>query len=251
VTAAEPGLSGINLSRPSDSGINLQSASGLNLGADSIELAPLSGDQIKAAPKGKPAGGKNKSGVKAKPILSETPPPSREKGDKDIFDDSGFEVNALATDGDSDDKTVQIETGSSDFELEESDTGSEVFAIDEEDVDANSATRIGQVALDEDESGSGEFAADAASGEVSSSAWDMETEGSTAGARAAPATMLAAAGATAEWGGLWVGLLGAATVFMILLGFVSMDLVRNLYDFRSDTPASGIVKGLAGIVGKN
>jgi hypothetical protein len=28
-----------------------------------------------------------------------------------------------------------------------------------------------------------------------------------------------------------------------------MDLVRNLYDFRSDTPASGIVKSIAGMIG--
>jgi hypothetical protein len=37
---------------------------------------------------------------------------------------------------------------------------------------------------------------------------------------------------------------------MLLLAFVSMDLVRNLYDFRSDTPASGLVKTLAGIIAK-
>ena len=49
MTAADPGLSGINLSRPSDSGINLQAAGGLGLGqADSIELAPLSDEEIKA-----------------------------------------------------------------------------------------------------------------------------------------------------------------------------------------------------------
>src|SRR5207244_4369964 len=55
VTAADPNLSGINLSRPSDSGINLQGA-GLGLGqADSIELAPLSDDEIPSTPRAKPA----------------------------------------------------------------------------------------------------------------------------------------------------------------------------------------------------
>src|SRR5262249_14598568 len=101
VTAAEPGLSGINLSRPSDSGINLQMASGINLGqADSIELAPLSDEEIKTVPKA--------PGAKPKPkaSLAETPPPGAGKGEKDIFDDTDFEVDALGhEEGSSDDKT--------------------------------------------------------------------------------------------------------------------------------------------------
>ena len=48
VTAADPNLSGINLSRPSDSGINLQGVGAFDLGHhDSIELAPLSDEEIK------------------------------------------------------------------------------------------------------------------------------------------------------------------------------------------------------------
>ena len=140
VTAADPGFSGINLSRPSDSGINLQMASGLGLpGASSIELAPLSGSDIKVTrpPAAKPA-------KPSKPPLSATPLPAARKGEKDIFDDTDFEVDALASDADSDDKTMQLEAAS-DFELEESDTGSEVFAIDEEDVDQNAATTVGSV----------------------------------------------------------------------------------------------------------
>ena len=35
---------------------------------------------------------------------------------------------------------------------------------------------------------------------------------------------------------------------MLLLALVSIDLVRNLYDFRGEGPASGIVKSLAGLV---
>src|SRR5207237_3223169 len=130
-----------NLSRPSDSGINLQMAPGLglNAGASSIELAPLSDDAIPTAPKGA-----------AKAPLSATPPPAARKEEKDIFDDTDFEVDALASDGDSDDKTVQLEAAS-DFELEESDTGSEVFAIDEDDVDQNAATAMGPPVLEPDE----------------------------------------------------------------------------------------------------
>jgi hypothetical protein len=246
VTAAEPGLSGINLSRPSDSGINLQMASGLNLGqASSIELAPLSGDSIKSPPpkKAAPAAPAGKS----KKALSETPPPGVSKGDKDIFDDTDFEVDALASDGDSDDKTQQLEAAS-DFELEESDTGSEVFAIDEEDVDQNAATSVGAVDLGDEEGDSGEFAQESDSGGMASSSWDVESEASSASVRA-PATMLAPSGPSAEWGGLWVGFLGAATFFVLLLAFVGMDLVRNMYDIANDTPASGIVRSIAGMVG--
>jgi len=61
--------------------------------------------------------------------------------------------------------------------------------------------------------------------------------------------VLSSAASSAEWGGLWVGLLGVATLFMLFLAFVSLDLVRNLYDFRGDSPASGLVKGLAGLLG--
>jgi hypothetical protein len=58
-----------------------------------------------------------------------------------------------------------------------------------------------------------------------------------------------APGASAEWGGLWVGMLGFVTLLMLFLSFVSLDLVRNLYDFRGDSPASGIVKSLASLIG--
>jgi hypothetical protein len=248
VTAAEPGLSGINLSRPSDSGINLQMASGLSLGrasASSIELAPLSGDNIPATPAKKSAAAPPAG--KPKKALSETPPPGVSKGDKDIFDDTDFEVDALASDGESDDKTQQLEAAS-DFELEESDTGSEVFAIDEEDVDQNAATSVGAVDLGDEDADSGEFAQESGSGEMASSSWDVESEASSASVRA-PATMLAPSGPSAEWGGLWVGFLGAATVFVLLLAFVGMDLMHNLYYLQQDTPASGIVKSIAGMIG--
>ena len=178
VTAADPGFSGINLSRPSDSGINLQMASGLGLGgADSIELAPLSGSNIKPAPPSKP-----------KPSLAKTPPPARKpaagsKPEKDIFDDTDFEVDALDSDRDSDDRTMQLEA-QSDFELEDADTGSEVFAIDEEDVDQNAATALGpagaSVADDDEEDAFGGAAGEAGS----SSGWDVESEGAPAAAAA-------------------------------------------------------------------
>ena len=253
VTAADPGLSGINLSRPSDSGINLQMAAGLGLGSEhdeSIELAPLSASDVK--PKVPGPQKKSDSGVKAaskgKPSPGATPLPGVRKGEKDIFDDTDFEVDALAADNDSDDKTMQLDAAS-DFELEESDTGSEVFAIDEEEVDQNAATTIGSVPVEEDEEDDG--FAEATSGEMAAGAWDVESETpSGASSRATPAAVLQTAGATTEWGGLWVGLLGATTVCMLLLSFVAMDLVRNLYEYRNNSPASGLVNTLANVVAK-
>jgi len=48
---------------------------------------------------------------------------STRKSEKDIFDDSDFEVDALDSDKDSDDRPVQLET-QRDFEPEDADTGS-------------------------------------------------------------------------------------------------------------------------------
>lgn len=246
VTAADPGLSGINLSRPSDSGINLGMAAGLGLGNDeSIELAPLSASDIKGAPPAPKPQKKSDSGAQAAP---KGRPAAAKQPEKDIFDDTDFEVDALSPDGDHEDRTMQLEAAS-DFELEESDTGSEVFAIDEEDVDQNAATAIGSVPVEDDEEEDDGFH-EATSGEMSSSAWDVESDASASAGRAAPAAVLSAAGASPEWGGVWVGMLGATTVCMLLLAFVAMDLVRNLYEYRNDTPASGLVNSLANIVAK-
>ena len=91
VTASDPKLAGINLSRPSDSGINLQTgASGLGQ-ADSIELAPLSDEAIETTQRAKST--RRAKPSKAKPSLAATPPPAVKKGEKDIFDDTDFEVD--------------------------------------------------------------------------------------------------------------------------------------------------------------
>jgi hypothetical protein len=259
VTAVDPGISGINLTRPSDSGINLQAASGLSLGqTDSIELAPLdSGVGRPQAPPPKkpapqPAPSLSDTSLPNLPTsgkkMSDTMVPQGRKGEKDIFDDTDFEVDALDSGGDSEDRTVQLEA-TSDFELEEADTGSEVFAIDEEDVDQNAATALGPPPVFEEEEEEPDFAEGAVSGEVSS-AWDVESEAPSATPRAvAPSAGLMPAGSTAEWGGVWIGLLGATTVFMLLLTFASMEMARNLYDFRSNTPAYGLIQSIAGLVG--
>ncbi|MBX6315662.1 MAG: helix-turn-helix domain-containing protein, partial [Isosphaeraceae bacterium] len=97
VTGAQPSASGINLGRPSDSGINLQQVGSLNLDSESIELAPLEEDEPpaqKAPPKpaAKPAP-KPAAAEKKKVDLSATALPI--KGEKDIFEDTDFEVDAL------------------------------------------------------------------------------------------------------------------------------------------------------------
>jgi hypothetical protein len=238
VTAAEPAASGINLARPSDSGINLQGVGGIGLGqADSIELAPIEeGD-----PKPRASEKLSKPSPGATPVRPAKAAPA--KPEKDIFEDTDFEVDALESD--QHDQTVQLEA-SSDYDLEEdSDSGSEVFAVDEEEVDQNAATAMAPGVLDEDE---GEEDFGEGEGTEAPSSWDVESESREA--RAAAPAMLAPGGASAEWGGPWVIMLGVATLFILLLSFVSMDLVRNLYDFRGSTPvASGMVKGISDLMG--
>ena len=249
VTAGKPNLSGINLSNPSDSGINLQSASGFGTVdfGDSIELAPLSGSEIQSAP-AKPA--------PAKSLMSETQlgkspmsdtqmttsPIKRAPSDKDIFDDTDFEVDAPLTDDSSEDQTVQLEAAS-DFELEESDTGSEVFAVDEEEVDQNAATAMGPATFAEEDDEDDDGFDEAVSTEMAS-AWSAET--SAPSSTAGPAVMMQR-DVTPEWGGLWVSLLGVTTFFLLFMTFLAWDLMRNLYDFQENTPGSGLISSLAGL----
>jgi hypothetical protein len=243
VTASDPKLSGINLSKPSDSGINLQTGKGIGLGqADSIELAPLSDEEIKTSrppTKAKPS--------KPKPSLAATPPPAVKKGEKDIFDDTDFEVDVPLGDGDSDDKTVQLEAAS-DFDLEDSDTGSEVFAIDEEAVDQNASTAMAPSAFAEDDEDEEDDGFDSAVSSEMATAWSSSD--SSAGAERASPAMVLARESEAEWSGLWVGVLGATTVFMLLASAIAYDLVKNLYEFQSSgTMGSGLVSAIAKLFG--
>jgi hypothetical protein len=240
VTASDPKLSGINLSRPSDSGINLQTGLGLGV-SDSIELAPLSDEEIKSSPAGAAA-----RPSKPKPALSATPPPVVKKGEKDIFDDTDFEVDVPLSESDSDDKTVQLEAAS-DFDLEDSDTGSEVFAIDEEAVDQNASTAMAPSAFAEEDEEEEDDGFDSAVSSEMGGAWSS-TE-APAPERAAPAMVLARE-AEQEWSGLWVGLLGFTTLCLLFAAFVAHDLVRNLYEFQSGgATGSGLVRMLAGMFG--
>ena len=239
---SDPKLSGINLSRPSDSGINLQTGAGLGLGqSGSIELAPLSDEEIKqtAKPSARPS--------KPRPALAATPPPVVKKGEKDIFDDTDFEVDVPLSEADSDDKTVQLEAAS-DFDLEDSDTGSEVFAIDEEGVDQNASTAMAPSAFAEDEEHRGRRRLRFSRLQRDERGWTT-SESSVGPERAAPAMVLSRE-SDPEWSGLWVGLLAFTTVCLFLAAFVAHDLVRNLYEFQSGgTAGSGLVRMIAGMFG--
>jgi transcription elongation GreA/GreB family factor len=253
VTGAAPSTSGVNLGRPSDSGINLQAVGGFEMQADSIELAPLD-DEEPARPAAKPAAQAPKAAPKPaakKPVqeekvdLSATALPVR--SEKDIFEDTDFDVDVEAIDSSEDDRTVQLEARS-DFDVEDdSDSASEVFAVDEneEDVDANAATAMGPAVMEDE----GEFE-ESVSGETPS-AWDSEEAAAPAAApgrsAAASPAFVSAGGPGPEWGGLWVGLLGFTSVLVLLGAFMGMDLVRNLYYFQGNSPASGLIQQIAGL----
>ena len=257
VTAALPSASGINLARPSDSGINLQGVGGFDLSDDSIELAPLENDDQPSASKPKPkAVVPPPPAAKANPAAAKVAPDdpgatSLGMTEKDIFEDTDFSLEVDALDGDRDDRTVQLERAS-DFDLDESDSASEVFALDEDDVDQNAATAMGAaVALPDEDDDDDDFASSSGGGGGGASGWDVESEvgASTGTGTAVSGSRMMAAGPQAEWGGIWVGLLGFTTA-LVLTGMVfSIDLIRNLYEFQGNGPASGLIKTLAGFFG--
>ncbi len=152
----------------------------------------------------------------------------------------------MSDDDDSNDNTVQLDAAS-DFELEESDSGSEVFAIDEDAVDQNAATAMAPSAFaeDDDEDDDG---FDAAVSSEMTSGWSSTESGGTGAERASPALVLSRE-SEAEWSGVWVGMLGVSTVLLLFVSFISLDLMRNLYEFRDGGPASGLVKMIAGLFG--
>ncbi len=258
VTAAQPSASGINLDRPSDSGINLQGVGGFDLSqSDAIELAPLDDEEPARPvstykPKGKAATPPPASpaGTVIQGAIQPSDPGATSMGmsEKDIFEDTDFSLEVDSLDSDRDDRTVQIDR-SSDFDLEENDSASEVFALDEDDVDQNAATAMGAAIAEDD---SGEFAADAGSSEMSSG-WDVESDSAAAPSGAPAAAMAGArmvpAGPQAEWGGIWVGLLGFTSVLVLASMVFSIDLIRNLYEFQGSGPASGLIKSIAGLFG--
>jgi hypothetical protein len=210
---------------------------------DPGKLAPLSEDALPTMA-AKPGA--------LKTTLASTPPPAVRRGEKDIYDDTDFEVDVPLSDDDSDDKTMQLEA-TSDFELEESDSASEVFAIDEEAVDQNAATAMAPAAFAEDDDEDEDRFESAVSSEragavIARLVGDRDDLATARAERSGPAVVISRE-SKAEWGGLWVGVLGVASLLMLLSLFIAVDLVRNFDDFRSDGPASGLVRAFAGLFG--
>jgi hypothetical protein len=200
--------------------------------SDSIELAP-----VESPGKGSKGAGK---AAKKGSDPSATSLPIKTGKEKDIFEDTDFEVDALDSGGE--DRTMQLEA-SSDFEVEESDSASEVFALDEEDVDVNAATAMRPSAIDDADMGTGSSDEESAWSELAS------VESTTASGSMAASPALAARDTGAEWPGWLIGALGVSAFLVLLSSMVAMDLVRNLYEFKSDGPASGLVRMLAGLFG--
>jgi hypothetical protein len=257
VTNALAPSSGVNLGRPTDSGINLLGGT-FDLGSeDSIELAPLEDDEPArpAAKPSKPAASLDPGatslpikdpGATALPIKNPgaTALPIRSSAEKDIFEDTDFEVDALESKGE--DRTMQLEA-TSDFDLEDSDSSiSEVFAVDEEDVDQNAATAMAAAPSFEsdDDSAEEEAAWDSIADEAVAS-----TPSSVSTPSARPASPMLSSSAQPEWGTPWVVALGLATFVLLIAAFVGMDMVSNLNEFRGDGPAYGLVKAVAGMMG--
>jgi hypothetical protein len=208
-------------------------------------LAPLEEDaapQAKAKPAPKPAPPKADPSATALPIKQEQ---------KDIFDDTDFEVDALELHND--DQTVQLDA-QSDFDLEENESGSEVFAIDEDDVDQNAATAMGPAVLEDDDAVGAAMEEDISGEMTGAGGWEEDSGvAPSSPSRPMPTTAGATGGSLlsggapgAEWGGLWVGFLAVATVLLLALSFITMDVVRNLNSYQADGVASGLIKMIAG-----
>ena len=90
---------------------------------------------------------------------------------------------------------------------------------------------------------------------ATASGWDVESEGAaaSAAAMATPSPMAGAgarmvpAGPQADWGGIWVGLLGVSTVLVFVHLIFSIDLVKNLYEYNGGGPASGLINSISGM----
>ena len=101
-------------------------------------------------------------------------------------------------------------------------------------------------AMLEDESG--EFGGD--DDALGGSGWDVDSESMSPVSAGSQGAVIPTSRDNAEWGGLWVGFLGVGAVLTLLLAFISVDLVRNLYDYRDPGYSSGIIKGIASLFPK-
>lgn len=206
-----PGGSGIGVSSPADSGISLEQP--LDLGASDIGLEP-SGSSI----------GTDKTSTIA-----------TEGSSEDIFE-TDFEVPLLegsarrASPPDTEQTDV---TSDSDFELglerttKRRDSSSQVIALEgEEEIDESAATTLGEASAAVLETGEG-------FGEEEEEAAEELTAGVSA-----PGVPIVRAAPQAEWGALWVSVLGVTTVFLCVAGMMMYDLIRNMSSWYGPNPVN-------------
>ena len=207
MTASDPKLSGINLSRPSDSGINLQTGPGLGIGARPTRSSwlPSPTEQIPTSKGARPRSRRPRPNrPSSKPVAGGHPTPRRQEGRERTFSTTPTSKStSRAIDADSDDKTVQLEAAS-DFDLDDSETGSEVFAIDEEAVDQNASTAMAPSAFAEDDEDEDDDGFDSAVSSEMSAGW-ASSDSAASPERSSPAMVLATRESDPEWSGLWVG----------------------------------------------
>ncbi|MBI1323560.1 hypothetical protein GC170_10290 [bacterium] len=232
----KPSGSGVNLSKPNDSGIGLA-----GFDADSIELAPIDD----AAP--------------AKAAAAPQPQAVPKPGDTGIaaaaatsFDDTDFQIDDFSDSGEklmeaTGDRTVEIGESSSDVEIFESDDISIISGEESPMFGDSSKGRAGVAAKAKGEGLLDDSSSWDTSGESEEAAESAEIKPKTA---AKPSPALVRTGTPTEWGTPWVVGLFFSTAMMLLLCMVTFDLLRNLYEFRGNTPvASGLVKQIAGLIG--
>jgi hypothetical protein len=237
----KPSGSGVNLSKPNDSGIGLA-----NFDADSIELAPIDDS------------GPSKAAAKPEPPVQPKPAAAPKPGDTGIaavaatsFDDTDFQIDDFSDSGEklleaTGDRTIEFGESSSDIEVFDESGDLSIVAGPEhglfEEPAKAKAAKPGKVDSLFDDSSAWEGTGD--SDDASDSA-EIKPK-----AVSKPSPALVRAGTPTEWGTPWVVGLFFSTAMMLILCMVTLDLLRNLYEFRGNTPvASGLVKQIAGLIG--
>lgn len=237
---SKPAGSGVNLSKPNDSGIGLA-----DFDADSIELAPIDEASAKPAPVAPPAAAQP---APAKPAASK--PSDTGVTAASAFDDTDFQIDDFSDSGDlaagaTADRTIEFSESSADIEVFDESGDISIISGEESPLFDEPVTAKAGVAS----KAKGEGLLDDSSGWDSTGESDDSSETKTK-APAKPTPALVRAGTPTEWGTPWVVGLCFSTAMMLLLCMVTFDLLRNLYEFRGNTPvASGLVKQIAGLIG--
>ena len=215
-----PGGSGIGVTSPADSGISLEQP---------IDLVQSSSTDLGADSSG------SSSGEKTATLAAQ--------GDSgDIFE-TDFEVPLLADSGKRRGPAVTDHTeitADSDFELgmekprRGRDSSSQVIALEGEDeIDESAATALGE------HSAATLKAERALEAEEEEAAEELGLPPGVLAADVSAAAMpVVRAAAEAEWGALWVSLLGVTAVFVSLGGMMMYDLIRNMWSWHGPNPVS-------------